>query len=158
MKKKAWLTYGGWILATEAIGALSGFLTREGVTRYNQTVAKPALTPPSVVFPIVWSVLFLLMGIGAARVFLAPASRERVRALVYYGLQLLFNFFWNIIFFNLQAFDGAFLWLVALWVLILLMILTFRRVDRAAAWLQAPYLLWVTFAAYLSASVWLLNR
>lgn len=78
------------------------------------------------------------MGIGAARIYLAPASDARSRSLLLFLVQLVFNFFWSIIFFNLQAFGFAFLWLIALWVLILLMILSFRKVDKPAAWLQIP--------------------
>ena len=73
-------------------------------------------------------------------------------------MQLAFNFFWSIIFFNLRRFGFAFFWLVALWGMILWMIRTFLRVDRLAAWLQLPYFLWVTFAAYLNLGVWMLNR
>lgn len=73
-------------------------------------------------------------------------------------IQLVFNFFWSIIFFNFQAFGFVFIWLIILWGLILWMILSFRKVDKLAAWLQIPYLLWVTFAAYLNFGVWLLNK
>ena len=104
------------------------------------------------------AVLFVLMGVGAARVWLAPPSRQRTRALAVFLLQLLFNFFWSIIFFNFQAFGFALLWLVALWGLILWMIFAFAPVDQIAAALQIPYLLWVIFAAYLNAGVWGLNR
>ncbi len=93
-----------------------------------------------------------------ARIWTARASGNRSRALALYLIQLFFNFFWSVIFFNFQRFDLALLWLIALWGLILWMILAFRRVDRAAAALQIPYLLWVSFAAYLNAGVWLLNR
>ena len=99
-----------------------------------------------------------MMGIGAARIYLAPASGDRSRSLLLFLVQLAVNFFWSIIFFNLQAFGFAFVWLILLWVLILLMILSFRKVDKLAAWLQIPYLLWVSFAAYLNLGVWLLNR
>ena len=98
------------------------------------------------------------MGIGAARVYLAPASNARSRALLVYLLQLAFNFFWSILYFNLQNYALAFFWLLALWVLILWMIRSFFKVDKAAALLQIPYLLWVTFAAYLNFGVWILNR
>ena len=98
------------------------------------------------------------MGVSAARVYQAPASAARTRGLGLYLAQLAFNFFWSIIFFNLQAFGFAFLWLVVLWALILMMAFTFRRVDRPAALLQIPYLAWVLFAGYLNFSVWLLNR
>ena len=118
---------------------------------------KPPLSPPGIVFPIVWGILYALMGIGAARIYLAPESRERTRSLLLYFVQLMFNFFWSIIFFNFQRFGFALIWLLVLWVLILRMILAFRRVDKTAALLQIPYLLWVTFAAYLNFGVWRLN-
>lgn len=158
MKKTAWKTYAIWILLTEAVGALSGWLTREGSKIYQTTIQQPPLSPPGIVFPIVWGILFALMGIGAARIYMAPPSLTRTRGLRLFFLQLFFNFFWSIIFFNLQAFGFALLWLLVLWILILLMILTFRKTDPLAAWLQLPYLLWVTFAAYLNFGVWILNR
>ena len=155
MKKPTWKTYVFSIIFTEAVGGLSGWLTREGTKLYNATIEQLPLSPPSI--PIVWSILFALMGISAARIYLPPASNARSRSLLLFFVQLAFNFFWSIIFFNLQAFGFAFLWLIALWVLILLMILSFRKVDKPAAWLQMPYLLWVTFAAYLNLGVWMLN-
>ena len=121
-------------------------------------VIVPPLSPPAIVFPIVWGILFALMGIGAARIYLAPTSGARSRSLLLFLIQLIFNFFWSIIFFNFQAYGFAFIWLLILWFLILLMILSFRKVDKLAAWLQLPYLLWVTFAAYLNFGVWLLNK
>ena len=149
MKKSTWKTYAFWILFTEAVGALSGWLTRTGTQIYNETIIQPPLSPPAIVFPIVWGILFALMGIGAARIYLAPTSGARSRSLLLFLIQLIFNFFWSIIFFNFQAYGFAFIWLLILWFLILLMILSFRKVDKLAAWLQLPYLLWVTFAAYL---------
>ena len=157
MKKTTWKTYAFWIVFTEAVGGLSGWLTREGTKIYNTTMEQPPFSPPGIVFPIVWSILFALMGIGAARIYLAPASNARSRSLQLFLLQLAFNFFWSIIFFNLQNYGFALLWLIALWILIFLMILVFRKVDKPAAWLQIPYLIWVTFAAYLNFGVWLLN-
>ena len=158
MKKSNWKVYAFWIVLAEAVGALSGWLTRKGVKIYNATVEQPPLSPPSIVFPIVWGILFALMGIGAARIYLAPASDARSRSLLLFLVQLVFNFFWSILFFNLQAYGPARFWLVALWCLILGMLLAFRAVDRTAGRLQIPYLLWVTFAAYLNLGVWLLNR
>lgn len=158
LKKFSWKTYIVWILFVEAVGALSGWLTKEGTKIYNLTIEQPPLSPPSIVFPIVWGILFALMGIGAARIYMAPASGARNRSLLLFLIQLAFNFFWSIIFFNFQAFGFAFIWLILLWLLILLMILSFRKVDKLAAWLQIPYLLWVAFAAYLNFGVWLLNK
>lgn len=157
MKKRTWKVYALWILFTEAVGALSGFLTRKGSQIYSETVIKPPLSPPAIVFPIVWGILFALMGIGAARIYLAPPSADRSKSLLLFLLQLAFNFFWSIIFFSLQAFGFALIWLVLLWVLIVCMVRAFWKVDKIAAWLQIPYLLWVTFAAYLNFGVWRLN-
>lgn len=155
--KKNWKTYAFWVLLSEAAGGLSALLTREGTRLYSTTVIKPPLSPPAILFPIVWTILFLLMGIGAARVYLSPASAARSRALVLFLIQLAVNFFWSLIFFNLEAFGAAFFWLLLLWVLVLLMTLYFRKVDLTAGRLQIPYLLWVTFAAYLNYAVWQLN-
>ena len=157
MEKRNWKPYAFWIIFTETVGGLSGWLTREGTKLYRTTIIKPPLSPPGIVFPIVWSILFALMGVGAAQIYLSPASNARSRALGIFLLQLAFNFFWSIIFFNLQSFGLALLWLVALWTLILWMIKNFHTIDPLSAWLQIPYLLWVTFAAYLNFGVWRLN-
>ena len=157
MKKVNLGVFAFWIVFTESVGALSGWLTREGTRIYSQTIVQPSLSPPSAVFPVVWTILFALMGIGAALVYQAPASNVRSRSLLLFLIQLAFNFFWSLIFFNFQNFGFAFAWLIALWVLIVLMILSFRKVNKLAAWLQIPYLLWVTFAAYLNFGVWMLN-
>ena len=157
MKQRDWKLYGLWILFVEAVGALSGWLTREGAAQYEQTSVQPPLSPPGIVFPIVWGILFALMGISAARVDTSPASPARTRGLAAFLVQLAFNFFWSILFFNLQAFGFALVWLLILWGLILWMIVCFHKVDTPAAWLQIPYLLWVTFAAYLNYGVWMLN-
>ena len=157
MLKRNWKTYAFWILLSEAVGALSGWLTREGTKIYQSTVAQPPPSPPPLVFPIVWGILFALMGIGAARIYLSPVSARRTRSLLLFLVQLLFNFFWSIIFFNLQTFGFALIWLAVLWLLILWMTLSFAKIDKAAALLQIPYLLWVAFAAYLNYGVWTLN-
>lgn len=157
MNKRNWKTYGLWILITEAVGALSGFLSRSGTENYNANVIQPPLSPPPLVFPIVWGILFALLGIGAARIYLSPPSKERSLGLNIYAVQLIVNFFWSLIFFNAQAYGFAFLWLLLLLALVVWMFVTFRKVDPLAAWLQIPYLLWLTFAAYLNAGVWYLN-
>lgn len=156
--KKQWKTYAFWILLAEAVGAVSGFLTREGTQRYLETVEKPPLSPPGMVFPIVWTVLFVLMGVGAARIYRMPPSNARSRALGIFLIQLAVNFFWSILFFNLGAYALALLWLFLLWGLVLWMIVAFYRLDRPASLMQIPYLLWISFAAYLNFGVWMLNR
>lgn len=158
MKKSPWRTYAFWIILTEAVGFLSGWLTRDGTALYSETIVQPALAPPAIVFPVVWTILYALMGIGMARVSLQPKSRERDRAMNLYIAQLVVNFFWSLFFFNAQAFGFAFLWLLLLWVLVFFMIRAFWKVDPLAAKLQIPYLIWLTFAAYLNFAVWLSNR
>ena len=155
--KKHWKTYLFWIALAEGVGALAGWLTREGTEFYKEFVTKPSLAPPAIVFPIVWGILYALMGIGAARVSLTEPSRERSVGLNLFTAQLVVNFFWSLIFFNLRAYGFALAWIGLLWVLIVWMILAFRKSDRLAAWLQIPYLLWGTFAAYLTWSVWVMN-
>ena len=155
--KKYWKTYAVAILLAEAVGALSGWLTRDGMELFSTAVAQPPFTPPPLLFPIVWSILYALMGFCSARIWLAEPSRERSRALNLYTVQLIVNFFWSLIFFNAQAYGFAFFWLILLWVLVLLMILAFEKIDPLAAKLQVPYLVWLTFAAYLNLGVWYLN-
>lgn len=156
-KWKKWAPYAGFVLLALAVGGLSGWLTRDGVELYNQTAQKPPLSPPGWVFPVVWSVLYVLMGLGAARVYLAPPSEARRRGLGIFLLQLGFNFFWSILFFGLSRYGLALLWLLVMLGLIAAMIRLFSQVDRKAARLQIPYLLWVLFAAYLNAGVFFLN-
>lgn len=147
------------IIIALAVGGLSAFLTRSSMEVYTN-IKQPPLAPPSVVFPIVWTILFILMGVSGAMVYVK--GRESGvpvgEALKIYALQLILNFFWTIIFFNMQSYLFAFIWLVLLWIAIILMIVSFRKVSPAAAWLQVPYLLWVTFAGYLNLMIYILNR
>ncbi len=158
MKKGKWINYVFWIALTEAVGLISGLLIREGTETYSEAVKKPPLSPPAILFPIVWSVLYLLMGVAAARISLKEPSASRKKNIYVYLVQLFFNFFWGIIFFDFQAFGIAFIWLVVLWLLIVFMIIRFKNADEASPFLLAPYLLWVSFAGYLNLAVWALNK
>lgn len=157
MNKEKIKVYAIWILIAEAVGALSGFLSRNGMEIYSTYVQQPPLSPPAILFPIVWGILYALMGFGAARIYMSEPSQERSSGLNLYILQLIVNFFWSLIFFNLQAYGFALFWLILLWILVFAMICAFRKTDPLAAYLQIPYLLWLTFAAYLNAGVWYLN-
>ena len=156
MKNRKWPVYGVSIAIAEAVGALAGYLTRGGMQNF-QNVAQSALTPPAIVFPIVWTILYALMGISSARIWLSEDSPQRTEGLSVYLFQLIFNFFWSIFFFNMEAYGFSFLWILGLWLLIVRMVRSFSKVDKPAAWLQVPYLLWVTFAAYLNYQVWQMN-
>jgi tryptophan-rich sensory protein len=157
MLKKNWKTYAFWILATVAVGALSGILSRSGMKSFEETVVQPPLSPPMILFPIVWTILYTLMGIGASRVYLAGAEPGENRCLNLYVVQLVVNFFWSLIFFNGSAYGFAFLWLLLLIGLVVGMTLCFWKIDSTAALLQIPYILWLLFAAYLNFGIWRLN-
>ena len=158
MKKQTLKTYVFWIALSEAVGILSGLLSRSGMMEFGEAVLQPPLSPPAIVFPIVWTILYALMGISAARVFLSDHSAERSFGLHLFCSQLAVNFFWSIIFFNIRNFGLAFLWLLLLIILVAKMIKDFAQIDLTAAKLQIPYLLWCIFAAALNFGVWWLNR
>ena len=155
---KKWKPYILSAVLAEAAGALSALLSRSGRLVFRATAAQPPLSPPGWVFPVVWSLLYALMGIGAARVWLAPPSPVRSRGLNLYAAQLIVNFFWSLIFFNAQAFLFAFLWLMLLWILVLGMTLFFCQAAPIAGILQLPYRVWLVWAAYLNLGVWYLNH
>ncbi len=139
-----------------AVGGLAT-LVSGGMSDYGNLV-QPPLSPPGWVFPIVWTILYLLMGWASFRVLESGKSPEKIRnALILYGLQLFVNFLWPIVFFRFSMFLTAFFVLLVLWVLILLTIRAFSRLDETAGDLLLPYLLWVTFAGYLNFGVFLLN-
>ena len=142
------------ILIPLAVGALASLLTRDSMAEF-ELLNKPPLSPPGW---LVWTILFVLMGIASYLIYQQGTEKVKVRqALVIYGVQLLFNFFWPIFFFRFGWYLFSFLWLMILWVLILVMISKFRKIDETAAKLLVPYLLWVTFAGYLNLGVFLLN-
>ena len=139
-------------------GTLSAILTKGSMSLYEEIITPP-IAPPSILFPIVWTVLYVLMGIGAAMIYTdktAPAQKKE-KALRVYALSLFVNFMWSLIFFNLRAFFFAFLWLVLLFALIVATIVRYSKINKTAAYLQLPYLLWVAFAGYLTLAIYLLN-
>lgn len=155
MKHRKVVSYIVFILITLAAGGLGAIFAYRGMPAFD-TAAKPALTPAKAVFPVVWTVLYILMGAGMARVWIT-GSRERCDALLIYAVQLIINIFWSAWFFGLQAYLFAFIWLLLLITAIVIMIYVFYRADHAAALLQVSYLLWCVFAAYLNYGVWRLN-
>lgn len=143
------------ILIPVGVGAIAGFATMNSMEIYSNIV-KPPLSPPGVVFPIVWTILFILMGISAYLIYTSTSPNKK-DALILYGVQLVFNFLWTIFFFNWHAYLFSFIWILILWILILAMVISFYRINKCAGILQIPYLLWVTFAAYLNFGIFLLN-
>jgi tryptophan-rich sensory protein len=155
--KFKWKTFLLCIIIPLGAGLLSVLLNISAFSSYKK-LTLPPLSPPGQVFSIVWSVLYLLMGISCYLIVTATAERERrMDALFTYGIQLFVNILWPVLFFNLKAYLLAFVWLIYLWVLVLRMIFQFHHIRCLAAYLQVPYLLWCIFAAYLNLSVYLLN-
>jgi tryptophan-rich sensory protein len=140
------------------VGVLSALLTRGNMNIYEEVITPP-LSPPAFLFPVVWTVLYVFMGISAAMVLTTRTSSlvKRKNALTVYGLSLFFNFFWSIIFFNLRAFLFSFVWLVVLLALIILTIVKYFKINKTAAYLQIPYAVWVAFAGYLNLGIFILN-
>lgn len=141
------------ILIPLAAGALSSLLS--GTMSYS-TLNKPSFSPPPYLFPLVWTILYVLMGISSYIIYSSNDAGKR-KALAVYALQLVFNFFWSILFFGFHQYLFAFLWLLALIFLITVMIFQFYKISPLAAYLQIPYLLWCIFAAYLNYAIFTLN-
>lgn len=144
--------YVYFIALSLGVGALSALLTRNNMNIYDDIVTPP-LSPPMWLFPVVWGILYMLMGISAGLVY----KEEKSVPAVFY-VQLAVNFLWSIIFFNLRMFLLSSIWLVLLIALIWRMIREFRAVDIRAAYLQYPYLVWCIFALYLNIGIWWLNK
>jgi len=140
------------------VGIVAGLLTRNAMQDFDVLI-KPPLSPPGWLFPVVWTILYILMGISAYLIKTSDAGAEaKSDALMIYNYQLIVNFLWSIFFFNFEWRLFSFFWILLLWVLIILMIRQFDKISKTAAYLNLPYLLWVTFAAYLNFGIWWLNR
>ena len=147
-------TYFKAILIPVLVGGIVGFFI-SGSIDYN-SLEKPFLSPPSITFPIVWTILYILMGISYAILESNSLVNSKINSIYY--LQLFFNPLWPIAFFLLKWRLFAFIWIIILAVLIIIMIARFYEKQKTAAWLQVPYLLWALFATYLNFGVYLLNR
>ena len=134
------------LLISLGTGVIAGFLTSRSTEKY-QEMYHPPLSPPGWIFPIVWLILYTLMGISAYRIYMKNPKAE---ALKLYLIQLAVNFLWSIFFFNLGWQLFAAVWILLLWYLVFLLIKEFARIDPGAAKLLIPYLIWLTFAAYLN--------
>lgn len=143
-----------FILIPLAAGSLSALLS--GNSAAYLALNKPPLSPPSFLFPIVWTILYILLGISSYIIY-ESETPEKNKALRLYFIQLFFNFFWSIFFFGFSMYFFAFLWLLVLIILIVLMIYQFHKISPVAAYLQIPYLIWCLFAAYLNFMIYQLN-
>lgn len=149
-------TYILSIIIALAVGVLSALISGGKMDEYGKLV-QPPLAPPAWVFPAVWTVLFILMGISAAMVY-RSGSPEKSDALFLYGVQLVVNLLWTVFYFNFNARLLAFFWLLFLLALVLMMIKRFNIISKKAAKLQIPYVVWLIFAGYLNLMTYFLNR
>lgn len=146
------------VLGTLAVGFLSSYFTINAREIY-QNLIQPAFAPPGWVFGPVWTVLYILMGVAAYRVWVSGKDEQAIRrALMFYIVQLVFNFLWSLLFFGLGWRGLALIEIIVLWALIGGTILQFKKVEPIAAYLLVPYWLWVSFATVLNYAIWVLNR
>lgn len=157
MKKIQW---GKLILCLAiplAVGGISTILTREAMEKF-QTLQQPPLSPPAWLFPVVWTMLYLLMGLASYLIVTARApERQKRKAILVYAVQLAMNFCWSLIYFNAKMYLIALFWLLVMWALIIWLCMLAWDIRRSATWCLLPYLAWVTFAAYLNFGIYLLN-
>lgn len=140
------------------VGTISGLLTR-GAMQDFQSITQPPLSPPAWLFPVVWTILYTLMGYSSYRIKISDADMTaKADALMIYHYQLIVNFLWPIFFFNFGWYLFSFVWLVLLLILVFFMIRQFYGISKLAAYLNIPYFIWLSFAAYLNFAIWWLNR
>lgn len=158
-KRKDIITLVIAILLPLAVGLLSALLTKDAMSNFKE-LNQPVLSPPGWLFPIFWTILYILMGISSFLIYRNKNVffyRERDNYLILYIVQLIFNFLWSIIFFNMKLYFVAFIWLVILWILILLLMINAKKLNKIAYYLLIPYIIWVTFAGYLNIMIAILN-
>lgn len=156
-RQNQWIFLLGFVSITFLVSYLGAWLTFESVSTWYQTLVKPPLTPPDWVFGPVWTLLYGFMALAAWLVWRQGGMQQNKTAMQLYFIQLVINLGWSYMFFYLQAPLAAFLEILLLWALILWTLLSFRKAYSPAGVLLVPYLLWVSFAAYLNAGIWILN-
>jgi tryptophan-rich sensory protein len=145
------------ILLTIAVGAISGIATSGSVNDWFVGINKPTFNPPNYLFGPVWTVLYILMGISLFMILQSQNNDLRKRAITIFCIQLVLNFCWSFIFFKFHLIGMAFVEIILIWMSIIWMILAFSKINKTAAYLQIPYLLWVSFASVLNGAIWYLN-
>lgn len=146
-----------------AVGFLSSFITKDAMMSFN-AMKKPPLAPPGILFPIAWTILYILMGISSYIIYVYDAKNDitslniKNKCLSLYFIQLVFNFLWSVIFFKFKLYIFAFAWLVILWILVFKLIIDSKKISKVASYLLIPYLAWMTFAGYLNIGIAVLNK
>ncbi len=142
------------ILIPNVIGFLGGLIG--GSFGGFKGMIQPSFTPPSAVFPIAWTIIFILMGVSAYLIY-KEHNYDKEGAYIVYAIQLIVNALWNIFFFKLKWYLFSFIWIILLIILVVIMIYKFYKINKTSAYLQIPYLLWLIFASILTFNVYLLN-
>ena len=154
----AWLPLLGWIALCEAAGIIGSFFTVQAIPTWYAVLVKPSFSPPNWLFGPVWTMLYMLMGIAAYRVWRLGTNKPAVKAAVsLFLVHLFFNAIWSILFFGAKNIPLAFVDISIIWVTLIVLIFRFKKLDRTSAYLLLPYLAWVSFATVLNYSYWLLN-
>ncbi len=151
-----WKSFLYSFVITFIFAALGGIVTYIGMPKF-ENVQQPPLSPPSYLFPIVWSILFLLMSVSAAIIYDSD-NETSAKALFIYTIQLTLNFWWCVLFFGFRLYFFSFIWLLLLLLTVFVMTVLFYRINKLAGLIQIPYMIWLGFAAYLNFGVWFLNR
>lgn len=145
-----------WVVATELVGALSTLISGGNFSEFYSSLEQPPFAPPGWLFPVMWSILYALMGVSAYLIWESGNTRRK-GAIILYGAQLFANFLWTPVFFGLKSLKGATVVVVIMLILITAMIISFLRINKTAAYLNIPYLLWTAFATYLTIGVTVLQ-
>lgn len=144
------------IIIPLVVGIISGLLSMKGIMDF-ENLNQPSFAPPKFLFPIAWTILYILMGISSYLIYDSNDYHKNCCLLIY-GLNLFVNFLWSPIFFGLELRLFALIWIILLDIIIIYMIICFYKINKKAAYLNIPYLLWCLFATYLNYSVYILNR
>jgi benzodiazapine receptor len=156
---KNWVKLIICIIAVEIIGILGGFFTAGSILNWYAGLAKPSFNPPNWIFGPVWTILYLMTGISLYLFLTGKGkSKNKIDGFWIFGVQLMLNFLWSIVFFSMHQILGALIVIALLWISIVLNIVTFYRVSKSSAYLLIPYLFWVSFASVLNFAIWMLNK
>lgn len=145
------------ILIPLALGAIAGRFTAQAVPEWFASLNRPSFSPPNWLFGPVWTVLYILLGISLFLIWKQIPSKERNKALWVFSIQMFLNFIWSFVFFYFNQIGLALIVIICLWFSIVLMLIRFYKIKPLAAYLNIPYLLWVTFASILNAGYYTLN-
>lgn len=157
MKKISILTLLIALFIPLVIGGISAALSSQGMATYG-SMSKPPLSPPAWVFSVAWTILYIMMGLASYFIIVSEAdNRDKAMALIIYGIQLAMNFMWSIMFFNWGYYLFAFMWLMIMWCIVILCAVRFYSINRGATYLFIPYIMWLTFAAYLNMGAYILS-